>query len=83
MTKCPKCNHNLNLGMQLLEWDELFGSDWDRAAMVNIICPYCHKGVILGDLITYDETEDVKSPMGIVKIPKLIRTKLKCHNKKE
>jgi hypothetical protein len=71
MTKCQKCHKNLNLGSQMKEWDEQYGSEWVGSAMVNIICKHCGEGVILVDLICYDETEEVESIIGKVKIPKL------------
>lgn len=71
MTKCSKCKKNMNIGKQLSEWDKLFGSEWNVTAMINIICPHCNKEQILITLDMYEETEDVESPIGNVKVPKL------------
>ena len=59
------------------DWDQQYGSEWVGSAMVNIICKHCGEGVILVDLIHYDEFEEVQSPFGKVRIPKL-----KKHGKK-
>jgi phage FluMu protein Com len=71
MTKCPKCKKTLNIGKLLREWDDEYGSEWIGEAMVNIICPHCQEGVMVIYLQTYEESEDVESPAGKVKIPKL------------
>jgi len=71
MTKCPKCKKNLNLGKLIAEWDKEFGSMWQTAAMINIICPHCEEGVMMVDLTMYDETEEIDSIIGKVKIPKV------------
>jgi hypothetical protein len=71
MTKCTKCKKNLNLGKLVAEWDKEFGEMWIGSAMINIICPHCKEGVMMVDLCMYDETEEVESIIGKVKIPKL------------
>lgn len=77
MTKCKKCGATLHLSDQVMEWDDMFGDNWQGEAIINIICPKCEEGVMMIDLVMYDETEDVKSPMGIIKVPKF-----KKHGKK-
>ncbi len=73
MTKCPKCHKNLYIGKQISEWDKMYGDEWNGQAMINIICPACHEGIVIVDLVMYDETEDVESPAlnAKVKIPKI------------
>ena len=73
MTKCTKCHKNLYIGEQISEWDKEYGDEWSGQAMINIICPVCHEGVIVVDLVMYEETEEIESPAlkAKVKIPKI------------
>lgn len=75
MTKCPRCKKNLNIGKQVSEWDKEYGDEWISQAMINIICPNCDEGVIMVELYKYEETEEIQSPIGKVKIPKLNKNK--------
>ena len=70
--KCYNCNKEYPMWKALKEWEEEYGDEWMSQALINVMCLHCNTPTGLTiSLDTYEETEEVESPIGTVKLPKI------------
>lgn len=76
---CPRCNKTIDFGVQMTEWDQMYGDgaqlQEEFPIMINLICEHCKDSAGLVFIEAVEGSTEVDSPVGKVKIPSIKRQK--------